>query len=259
MKKDSGFSRSFAVANTTVNVACMKWGTMYNGPYVNNLYSMVERHLTIPHRFVCFTDDNRGFIKGIESFPLPGPDLMGGGRFGSWNKVALFASKLADLTGPTLFLDLDLLVVSSMDCFFEYQPGQFCIIHDWSRRQEGNSSVFRFEVGQHVTLLDYFQKHQEEVRCNYRCDQSYVSDALQKSGQLRYWPESWCCSFKRHCLAKWPIHWFATAKLSPESKVVVFHGRPKPPDAAKGTRSKLRYIHPVPWVAEHWHSKDAAA
>ncbi len=88
---------------TTVNVVCMKWGTMYDGPYVNNLFSMVQRHLTIPHRFVCFTDNNSGFLSGIESFPLPAPDLMGGGHFGSWNKVALFKPSWPTCKVPRCF------------------------------------------------------------------------------------------------------------------------------------------------------------
>jgi hypothetical protein len=247
------------VPKTTANVVCMKWGTMYDGPYVNNLYSMVQRHLTIPHRFVCFTDNSAGFLRGIENFPLPGPDLMGGGRFGSWNKLALFAPKLADLQGPTLFLDLDLIVVSNIDCLFQYQPGQFCIIHDWSRTHEGNSSVFRFEAGKHADLLEYFLTHQDEVRNNFRSDQSFLTAKLQAAGKLRYWPDDWCCSFKRHCLPKWPIQWFTTAKLSPKSKVVVFHGRPKPPDAVHGMRNKFRLIRPVPWVQEHWHSHEFLA
>lgn len=240
-----------------VNVVCMKWGTMYDGPYVNNLFSMVQRHLTVPHRFVCFTDNSAGFLPGIESFPLPSIDLMGGGRYGSWNKLGLFAPKLGDLKGPTLFLDLDLVIVSNIDCLFQYQPGQFCIIHDWTRKKEGNSSVFRFEIGRHTDLLEYFQMHQEEVRKNYRSDQVFLSEKLHAADKLRYWPDEWCCSFKRHCLAKWPMNWFTTAKLSSQAKVVIFHGRPKPPDAIQGMVSKFRLIRPVPWVQEHWHSKDA--
>jgi hypothetical protein len=236
----------------------MKWGTMYNGPYVNNLYSMVQRNLTIPHRFVCFTDNDEGFLPAVESFPLPTADLMGGGRYGSWNKMALFAPQLADLAGPTLFLDLDLLVVGNIDSLFEYRPGDFCIIHDWSRRQEGNSSVFRFEVGKHADLLDNFLAHADEVRRSYRSDQCFLSERLIQAGLLHYWPDSWCCSFKRHCLPKWPIQWFTTAKLSPAAKVIVFHGKPKPPEAARGIRSKLRLIRPVAWIDQHWHSRDAA-
>ncbi len=38
-------------------VLCMKWGRRYGSNYVNTLYSMVQRNLTVPHRFICLTDD----------------------------------------------------------------------------------------------------------------------------------------------------------------------------------------------------------
>ena len=49
----------------------MKWGTKFGPEYVNRLYKMVEKNLTIPHRFVCFTDNTDGLIDGIETRELP--------------------------------------------------------------------------------------------------------------------------------------------------------------------------------------------
>ena len=48
------------------NVICIKWGDKFGANYVNSLYNMVERNLTLPHRFICFTDKtrrNRAFIR----------------------------------------------------------------------------------------------------------------------------------------------------------------------------------------------------
>ena len=42
------------------NVVCIKWGNKFGADYVNSLYRMVEKNLTIPHRFVCFTDNAEG-------------------------------------------------------------------------------------------------------------------------------------------------------------------------------------------------------
>ena len=44
----------------TVNVLCMRWGTIYSSDDVNRLAAQVRRHLPRPHRFVCFTDDSTG-------------------------------------------------------------------------------------------------------------------------------------------------------------------------------------------------------
>ena len=37
-------------------ILCMKWGTKYGAEYVNRLYNMVKRHLTLPFKMVCLTD-----------------------------------------------------------------------------------------------------------------------------------------------------------------------------------------------------------
>ena len=91
------------------NVICIKWGTKFGPEYVNNLYHMVEKNLSLPHRFVCFTDNSDGLVEGIEVRPLPElndegiPDRM-------WKKLGLFANPLSDLKGTALFLDLDIVI-----------------------------------------------------------------------------------------------------------------------------------------------------
>ena len=40
-----------------INFVCIYYGNKYTFPYVKNLHNMVERNLTIPHRFICFTDN----------------------------------------------------------------------------------------------------------------------------------------------------------------------------------------------------------
>ena len=40
-----------------LNFACVFYGDKYTFKYVENLYNMVERNLTSPYRFICFTDN----------------------------------------------------------------------------------------------------------------------------------------------------------------------------------------------------------
>lgn len=231
----------------------MKWGTKYDASDVNKLCSMVRRNLSIPHRFVCFTDDATGLEPNIESFPMPSLELPAGIPERGWNKLTTFSEHLANLEGRALFLDLDVVIVDRIDCFFEW-PGAFCIIQDWLRghRRVGNSSVYRFEIGRHTNVLDHFRANFDHVRATHRNEQEYLSAKMDEAGQLTFWPADWCCSFKRHCLAPWPISWVRTPQLPAAAKIVVFHGNPKPADAATGARSKLRRIRPTPWVAQHW-------
>ena len=48
------------------HVVCLKHGKKYSAEYVNLLFKMVSRHLTVPFNFVCFTEDPTGLDMGIQ-------------------------------------------------------------------------------------------------------------------------------------------------------------------------------------------------
>lgn len=160
------------------HILCMKWGTKYGAEYVNRLYAMVRRHLSGDFRFICLTDSTEGIRQEVECFPIPDLDihLAPGQRDGAWKKLTTFESDLHGLKGTALFLDLDVVIIGSLDDFFT-QTGDFLIIHDYPRfwrfgeRIVGNSSVYRFELGAHSDVLQYFRSHTEEMRAKYRNEQ----------------------------------------------------------------------------------------
>ena len=43
-----------------IDIVCFKWGPKFGPEYVNNLYNAIQRHVTVPHRFICYTDDPTG-------------------------------------------------------------------------------------------------------------------------------------------------------------------------------------------------------
>ena len=112
-----------------VNVLTLKWGTRYGSDFVNKLYKAVTRNLTLPFRFVCFTDDSNGLDQGIESFPIPEIDLQPPERYLGWRKLCLFRDDLP-LEGKCLFLDLDILITGNLDVFFSYEPDKIPIIRN---------------------------------------------------------------------------------------------------------------------------------
>jgi hypothetical protein len=235
-------------------ILCMKWGTKYGPEYVNRLYNMVARNLTGEFRFVCLTDDANHLHPQIECFPIPTLDLPDGIPERGWKKLTTFVADLHGLKGTALFLDIDVVIVGSLDEFFTY-PGEFLIIHDWKRpwRITGNSSVYRFELGAHPDVLDTFRRTVEQVRATFRNEQAYLSDYIYKQGRLQYWPKAWCPSFKYHAIPPWPTNYWKEATIPTGSKIVVFHGEVNPPDAQAGRRNRaLRYIRPVSWVAQYW-------
>ena len=150
--------------------------------------------------------------------------------------------------------ETDVVVVGSLDGFFE-QPGEFLIIHDYKRpwRVTGNSSVYRFELGAHPDVLDYFRGHFDEIRAKFRNEQAYLSDFLHQQGKLAYWPQDWCPSFKYHSIPAWPSNYWTPPQIPSNARVVIFHGECNPPDALAGRRNRrFRYIQPALWVGEHW-------
>lgn len=231
----------------------MKWGTKFGPEYVNRLHSMVSRHLKRAHHFICFTDDATGLNPGVRALPLPTMFLPPGKERG-WRKLSTFTAPLADLTGPILFLDVDLVIVGSIDCFFDH-PGEFCIIKDWAKpwRMTGNSSIYRFEANAHPEIFAYFLANIDQVKSEVRNEQEYLTREMHKRGKLNYWPRDWAVSFKHSCLPPWPLNYFRVPQIPPNARIVVFHGLPTPADALAGKgKNFLRHVRPTPWIADHW-------
>ena len=240
---------------TPVNVVCMKWGTLYGPDYVNRLYAMTARRLSRPFRFACFTDDPTGLRAEVEALPIPPMRVDPPYESTPWRKLALYAPTLGDLTGPALFMDLDVVVTGSLDALFDL-PGEYCIIHNWTHpdRIVGNSSVFRFEVGKLTELLDaYHERPTQHWVDLYRNEQAYLSHMLGRE-RLTYWPAGWCVSFKKHCLPGGLLNRVRPSRVPDGARVVVFHGEPNPDDALAGRwpGAWWKGLRPATWIADHW-------
>ena len=237
-----------------VNVICMKWGDKFPAEYVNRLYGMVSRNLSMPFRFVCFTENSDNIRQEVEIQPLPELDLPANAPERGWRKLTVFRENFGGLTGKTLFLDLDVVIVGNLDDFFTH-PGEFLIAHDKKRpaKIEGNSSVFRFEIGKYPKILSYFEKNSEQVKQEVRHEQAYLSREIHKLCELEYWPDQWVPSFKYRCCPSWFKSWFQAPFIPNGAKVIIFHGLPNPPEAIKGISGKwYRHIQPAPWIEKYW-------
>ncbi len=234
------------------NVICMKWGNKFGPDYVNRLYKSVKNNLSIPHRFICFTDNTDGLVSGIETFPLPKINFSNNGPERGWRKISVFNKILGNLQGRALFLDIDIVITNKIDDFFNL-PGEFFIIKDWDfKRIIGNSSVFRFNIGKYADILQYFENNFEAIKKRFRNEQAYLSYAMNDKGVLNYWPKNWCVSFKRHCMKYFPLNYFMEPKLPRETKILIFHGHPNPIEALNGYRSRFgtRNVKSTSWLKQ---------
>jgi hypothetical protein len=239
-------------------IICMKWGTRYGVDYVNRLASMIRRNTRRPTRIVCFTEQPQGIEPGVETAPLPPIKIPARVQWLGWRKISLWQAPLLDFEGDVLFLDLDVVITGSLDEFFDFEPGRYCVAKNWSEPdlRVGNTSVYRFPVGPMRYIYDDFNRDGERFLARYRNSQKYISGEAK---DMVFWPPEWCLSFKHSLLPKWPMNFFLVPKLPAGTKVVAFTGKPDPDEARDGHwpvkaawKRLYKHVRATPWIAEHW-------
>ena len=235
-------------SNTTRFVTCLKYGTKYGPEYVNNLYNMVKRNLTLDYEFVCFTENPEGLDPAIRVEPLPvSLEIQGW-----WYKPFFFNPKLV-INGTILFLDLDIIVFRNIDHLFTYKPGEFLIIRDFNRFQiknynKFNSSVFRLETGNHSNVYTNFIKEAKNIIRKYHGDQDWIRASI--SSGFEFWPDEWIQSYKWEMRGRPKMNAASRGmkdflvpgdpKILNETSIAVFHGDPNP------------HMCKDPWVVDNW-------
>ncbi len=258
----------FAEAQSTrrVNVVCMKWGDRYPAVFVNRLYAMVMRHTSWDINFVCFTDDAAGIRSEVSCQPLPRFDYDRKlGKY--WPKLGLMQAGLGGLTGMTLFLDLDLVIVGNIDEMFRY-PGRFLIIREWKDPHlgYGNSSVVRYFIGAEQAVIERFHATPHDVIMGTYDgkEQNFLTKAVDDA---TFWPPEWVPPFNHVCLSDNRIVRFfkPPSKPAATAKILVFYGSITPQSALRGEhagskrvrtgwafRPTKRRFPPARWIADYW-------
>ena len=120
----------------------------------------------------------------------------------------------------------------------------------------GNTSCYRFRIGNDSYLLDNLRNDHHEILANYSNSQTYISREIKN---ISFWPDEWCVLFKVQCVPPWPQRFWTTPILPPKARVVAFPGAPNPHEALVGkwpataVHKKLyKFIKSTPWVAEAW-------
>lgn len=187
-----------------LSVVCVKSKPDYDYAYVNKLYAMVKRNMSIPFKFLCLTDDSKGIKCRTRQLPR--------GLKGWWAKLALFTPYLQ---GPVLYLDLDTIIIDSLD-FVEDYEGDFAILRDFYRPDGYGSGVMLWNKPQpHV-----WDNWNNSGRPNHELgDQGWMEQQIKADLLQDIFPGKFV-SFKADC-----------EKEVPEGAAVVcFHGLPKPAD-----------------------------
>jgi hypothetical protein len=230
-------------------IICIKWGDKYSPVYVNRLYGMVERNITPPFRFVCFCDSDEGIRKEVECQPLPELSFeLPVTKKGIWLKSRLWNENLADLQGPVLFFDLDVVITGNPHAFFDFGSEDDIILPpNPSNPLErlGQTSVYRFPVGKLKPILDKFSSAHQKYAEEYKYGQRFVTH--NTPGGIKLWPEYWVTHFRRQCRRIFPLNYFYPPRLHKQSRIVIFPGDLDPEDAINGFYYRSVRTRRTPW------------
>ena len=257
----------------TINVICIKWGTVYDSDDVNKLHRMIKKNTKSNVDFYCFTEDSENFDDDIIVKPLPVLNTIEEyqHKYAYKKEAGLCDDNLGDLNGQRVFFfDLDVLIVSNLDELYQYpKSDKFYIINDWNSKGSlvGQATCYSWVVGTLGYIKEYYEKNPKEVVDEfYNASQEYLSaKVIEKSKKLNFWPDEWFCSFRFHCMAKFgPLRHFITPSLpkdKPGLKVINFHGYPKPKEAVEGIwhlkkgqswKRIYKVCKPTPWIEKYW-------
>ncbi len=187
--------------------------------YVEALENSIDKHLTIPHSFVCLSDMD----VDCESIPLE-KDYKGW-----WSKIEIFRYR-----GHVLYLDLDTIILENINslagAILALPKDQFLMLKAMNRARRWASGIMGWS-GDFSWIYDQF-KYRQHLR---QWDQDYIiAKLLAENIEIKYVQDyqPGIYSYKHHCLEK--------GQPPDEAKIILFHGKPRPHQCDEE------------WVKENW-------
>lgn len=242
-----------------LTVVCFKWQptnpayrNKFGAAQVNAMERMFARHLAMPHRFVCITDDDRG-IEG-ETFPLwtdlsEVPNPHGIREPSCYRRLKLFDPVIYRQLGDRiLWIDLDMVLTGDVTPLFD-RPESIVLLSTDVANIPVNGSMVLFTPSENEDLWSEFDPE--------------TSPKLARRAGCYGSDQGWL-GYKRPDAAKWKpgpggdgIYFFGQhmrsrgkhASLPADARIVSFHGRGQPWGQFEQT---------LPWVERHYGALQCA-
>lgn len=229
-----------------LKVVCFKWKRIktgfqlpmqidYGPEHVRILKAMVERHLRIPHDFICITDDPTG-LNGVETVPLWDKCRELGGCY---NRLYAFSQDMQEIIGDRfVMIDLDCVILKDItplfDDFADFKINGY--FHP-DRDQHYNGSMILMNAGARRSVWDQFDPAESPKileQCDYviGSDQAWIRYVLGK-GEERFTEDEGVYNFNK----------LKHGSLPGNARMVFFAGKRDP--------SQCRHID---WVRENWRT-----
>lgn len=212
---------------------------VYTERHVHALKAMVERHLSLPHEFICVSDRP---IDGIKTIPMDRRTFIPGTRY---PKLMLYQPEGPLVGKRLLYLDLDSIIVDSIDPIVD-RPEDLVLWRNPNfgvpRRARYNTSMILHTGGTRPELWNDFDRNTtpqmllkdwggtDQAWISHRCspDEAHWTDAdgVYGAGRLGDIAEG------------------AGTELPDNARIVFTPGTREP------TMPHMRKDHP--WIAEHY-------
>lgn len=221
-----------------IDCACVIHGDAYSWTYVERLYNMLKRHISLDIRLHVYTEASR---------PVPAPmikhELVDWGinhpRRGWWYKMQLFNPE--HHAGPLLYFDLDTVIVQNIDWIWQqHSTAYFWAVRDfkylWRPNHNGlNSSIMWWNTANHKNIWNSFAEQDlTDVMKKYPGDQDYISDMIPQN-QRKFFDQRRIQSWRWQCLdggydfrRRRHLTPGAGTCITQDTSVMIFHGMPKP-------------------------------
>jgi len=217
----------------------------FSAETVNVLKRMVDRHYTLPHRFICVTDDANGINPSVEIVPdwkdftqIQNPS--GSKNPSCYRRLRMFHPDIAQTFGPRFVsMDLDMVITGNLELLLN-RADDFVIFADTNPRTFYNGSFVLMTAGARPQVWDTFNPAESPKAAraagHFGSDQGWVSHCLGPK-EKKFTKADGVYSFQNQLKS--------IKKLPDDARVVVFHGYVDPwrPEVAR------KY----PWVGKHYH------
>ena len=193
-----------------IAVLCYQWDEEgfsdrrgFEPEQVNVLARRVKENLSLPHRFICITDETEGFSDDVELMPLPEearaiaviPTAQGRSRFPScYRRLWTFSNGAKALGDVVLVLDIDCFITGLLDPLFDFMPHADFVgwnpVQAWGKTKVGGGT-WRIRPGTRTHIWEKFSQ-QDALRIKNLgfngSDQAILSFYL---GDEPVFPQDW--------------------------------------------------------------------
>lgn len=221
----------------SLDVGCVIHGDVYDWCYVDRLYSMVSRNLSIPVTLHVWTEHDRSvppqYVKHcLEEWPgIRGP------KKSWWYKMQMFNSN--HFAGDLLYFDLDVIICGDISWVMDLPTSRFWALRDFRHLQRPtsrvNSSMMWWNTTQFQWVWERFQTVGAGAAAQrWHGDQDFIQNEITGEN-LHLIPDGHAQSWR---WSAWQggMDWGTRRYRAPGTgteigagvSVLVFHGHPKP-------------------------------